>query len=155
MGDQNEVIIITMTVESKKLEMPSHYPRDGRSPAEVIEDYLSRSEKFSAATRSKHASQLKIRYGKDEMESFDCFYPESYDAETEGVVFVHGGYWQETNNSLHHFVADQIVRSGKIAVLIETQNAPQASLTEIVRQCRSGFTAVAVRFPRARSLVLS
>jgi len=137
-------------MSEKKVYLPSHYPCDDKTPDEVIDTFIEVGNKVGDLVKGSYKCDMLVKYGEDSMESVDCIYPQRYDEKTAIVIFVHGGYWQETSNANYHFIADQIVKCGKIAVFLETQNAPQATLQTIMEQCRSGLSHIATRmFPHA------
>jgi len=139
---------------NKKLDcMPSHHPRDDKTPQQVVDEFL----KVCGGKKPKllFRNKLQVKYGQSDMEFYDCFYPNDYTEETEVVVFIHGGYWAEGDTSLYHYLTESITSSGKIAVYLETQNAPEATISSIVSQCYCGLAKITNDFGKTSKLHIS
>ena len=59
--------------------MPSHHPRDDKTPQQVVDEFL----KVCGGKKPKllFRNKLQVKYGQSDMEFYDCFYPNDY---TEG-----------------------------------------------------------------------
>ena len=85
--------------------------------------------------------ETNVAFGPTPAERLD-YYP----ARAPGspiFIFIHGGYWRALDASDSSFMARTFVEAGAAVVALNYELAPQASLTEIVRQCRAGLAWVA------------
>jgi len=76
-----------------------------------------------------------LRYGPSSDELLDLF-PVPGRADAPLFVFVHGGYWRSLVKEDSVFMASNFTQHGIAVASINYQLAPQASLHEIVAQCR-------------------
>nr|CAB3220476.1 kynurenine formamidase-like [Phallusia mammillata] len=137
-------------------EMPSYFAKRGITNQEVIQEFLDTSETYSQKARDTCVKyQLDVRYGNEECQIVDIFYPKAYTEETSVVVFFHGGYWQEGSPKMCHYVAIPVTESGKICIFVGKTLAPKSSITNIVDQCKNAMMFIATKFPKAKSLTLS
>ena len=100
---------------------------------------LAAFEARSAAILQKTAADWDVPYGPAERQKFDFI------AGTKGaatLLFIHGGYWQMRHKNTFRFVAEGAVAHGLNAALVGYTLAPQATLTQIVQEVRSGIAAV-------------
>lgn len=95
-------------------------------------------QRSDALVASAHA-QPDRRYGPAERQLFDYF-PGRQAAAT--LLFVHGGYWQMRHKNTFRFVLQGAQFHGMHSALIGYSLAPQASLSEIVREVKQGIAAV-------------
>ena len=100
---------------------------------------LAGFEARSQALLSRAACHQDVPYGLAERQVFDYF-PGSAGQPT--VLFIHGGYWQMRHKNTFRFVAEGALDHGLHAALIGYTLAPQASLTDIVREVRQAIAAV-------------
>jgi arylformamidase len=96
--------------------------------------------------RSKQAySQLQcmkdLRYGAAERALIDYFpAPKNTAGQLPGLlVFIHGGYWQELSKNESAFLAPAWHAAGFAHAVVGYTLAPQATLIEIVAQCRAAL----------------
>jgi arylformamidase len=91
----------------------------------------------SARVRDERDCRIDIPYGPTEAEVVN-FFP----AEKPGspiVYFIHGGYWRSSSQKDVDLYADSFVPAGCAYVTVNYLLAPEASIDEIVRQCRAGL----------------
>jgi len=100
---------------------------------------LAAFEARSQALLTRTACHQDVRYGPAERQMFDYF---TGDAGSPTVLFIHGGYWQMRHKNTFRFVAEGALAHGLHAALIGYTLAPQASLTDIVREVSQGIAAV-------------
>ena len=55
------------------------------------------------------------------------------------LLFIHGGYWQELSKQESAFAAEQTVAEGLAFAALDYTLAPQASVAEIVAECRQAL----------------
>lgn len=88
-------------------------------------------------------AQLDLAYGPAPRNRFDLFLPET--APRGLMVFVHGGYWMETNRDLwSHLAAGAITRGWACAVPSYTL-APEARISDITAEIDAAITAACAR----------
>ncbi|HJV85514.1 MAG TPA: alpha/beta hydrolase [Noviherbaspirillum sp.] len=88
--------------------------------------------KDSAHARRTHAALLDLTYGDDSGERLDFFPAPRSDAPL--LVFIHGGWWRSLDKSDFSFIAPAYTRAGFNVALTNYTLAPQASISDIVRQ---------------------
>ena len=103
--------------------------------AQQLTDFEARS----TALMQRYAVDANVAYGPSERQCFD-FFPGDAGAPT--LLFIHGGYWQMRHKNTFRFVAEGALQQGMNAALIGYTLAPQATLTQIVQEVRSGISAV-------------
>jgi arylformamidase len=111
-----------------------------------IQAYVDRSE----AAHAQVACIKNLRYGAAERALIDYFpAPKNQHIKPGLLVFIHGGYWQELSKNESAFLAPAWHASGFAHAVVGYTLAPQATLFEIVAQCR---TAVAYLRDQAEAL---
>ncbi len=109
----------------------------GGDLAPFIKAYQAESEKAYTA-----CSTVKtLRYGASDTNAIDIALPESGEA-CPLIVYLHGGYWQQLSKRESFFGAEWFVDRGVAYAAIDYTLAPDASLTEIVAECRAAFVAL-------------
>jgi arylformamidase len=101
-----------------------------------LEAYVERSRK--AAARLPY--RQNVRWGEGGDEVFDFFPAASRDAPL--LLFFHGGYWQEHSKTDVLFVATNCVARGIAYASVEYTLAPEATVPEIVEQCRRAVGSI-------------
>jgi arylformamidase len=90
-------------------------------------------------------AQTEIRYGPKPRNRLDLFLPETL---AKGlIVFIHGGYWLETDKNLWSHLAKGAVRRGWACALPSYTLAPIARIAQITDEVEAAITT-------ARALVL-
>lgn len=113
------------------------------SPSSAIGgNYLPFIEAYVSQSQQAHAQMScvkDIRYGAAERALLDYFpAPQNGGSAKPGLlVFIHGGYWQELSKNESAFLAPAWHAAGYAHAVIGYTLAPQATLHEIVAQCRS------------------
>ncbi len=113
------------------------------SPSSCIEDiepYISAYVTRSEETRKKLGGGKELAYGAKPSQRIDLFTP----VNSEGkrfplVVFIHGGYWQELSKRESSFAAPTWVGNEVAFAAIDYTLAPEASLHEIVQECKEAI----------------
>ena len=95
----------------------------------------------SARMRAELSCETNIAFGPKPEERLDFFPAKTPNAPI--FVFIHGGYWRALDASDSSFMARTFVEAGSAVVAINYELAPQATLTEIVRQCRAALAWIA------------
>lgn len=102
-----------------------------------IKAYQADSEKACTACRTVKT----LRYGASDTNTIDIALPESGEA-CPLIVYLHGGYWQLLSKRESFFGADWFVGRGVAYAAVDYTLAPDASLTEIVAECRAALVAL-------------
>ena len=82
------------------------------------------------------------RYGLAPAQRLDLFLPPATAAGSRPpplLVFIHGGYWQELGKDQSAFAAVDCVQQGIAHAVIDYTLAPQATLPQIVAECRQAL----------------
>jgi arylformamidase len=110
------------------------------SPSSCIPDImveLRRYTQMSVAARQALPNFRTLGFGPHQDEVLDFFPARKPNAPLH--VFIHGGYWQELSKDESCFAAPNFVAHGAAFAAINYTLAPQASVAEIVRQCRAAL----------------
>lgn len=94
----------------------------------------------SAAARAKCADCLDLRYGDGPRETLDFFPAMTPNAPI--AVYLHGGYWQSLDKSTFSFLGEALVHAGFSAAIVNTPQAPQATLPAIVEAAREALCCI-------------
>ncbi len=113
---------------------------NARATIADIEPFLKIYADESARARATLGAQAGVPYGPSPEERMDVFAARKPDSPI--FVFVHGGYWRALDASDSSFMARTFVEAGAAVVALNYRLAPQASIDEIVRQCRAALVAV-------------
>lgn len=98
---------------------------------------LARLTARSVETRAAHGAGLDIPYGDRPRQRIDLLRSGRTGAPL--FVFIHGGYWQRNEKAMFSAIAEGPLAHGFDVALIGYTLAPEASLTEIVAECRSAI----------------
>jgi arylformamidase len=110
------------------------------SPALIV----ARNE-ASARFRAAHTDALDVPYGDRERTKIDL-YPAS-DPSTPCLVFIHGGYWQRNSRDLFAMLAEGMAAHGWSVAIPGYSLAPEATLTDIVREISLALDWLAAEGP--------
>ncbi len=112
------------------------------SPSSCIggdyQPFIAAYAQRSAAARSRLTHQT-WRYGHAAAQQLDLFLPAPAMAPAPLLLFIHGGYWQELSKQESAFAAEQTVAEGLAFAALDYTLAPQASVAEIVAECRQAL----------------
>ena len=121
-------------------------PRHGTPCMEAV---FERKRLLSSHFREQHTSAAyDIGYGESAAETFDLFYP-SHALTPPLWVFIHGGYWQASDKSDVHDLAQQMLAAGYAVAMPNYALCPPANLLQIVDQMHQSLTYI---FQNAESL---
>ncbi|MDO6445506.1 alpha/beta hydrolase [Colwellia sp. 1_MG-2023] len=117
------------------------------SPSSCIDDinvyinqYLTLSQQNLLYAQQQHKVLENLQYGYSKDEVLDLFLPfDSGNVQKKIHVYFHGGYWQELSKNESCFAANNFQQQGFHFAVINYSLAPQATLTEIVEQCRQAI----------------
>ena len=116
-------------------ELNVQYSARGTAPdGDTYRNFISDN---SARVRDERDCRIDIPYGPTAAEVVNVF-----PAEEPGspiVYFIHGGYWRSSSQKDVDLYADSFVPAGCAYVTVNYLLAPEASIDEIVRQCRAGL----------------
>ncbi len=135
------------------------------SPSSCIggnyQPFLDAYAQRSRAARDRVAGQLNLRYGSAPAQRLDLFLPRRAPgaAAPPLLVFIHGGYWQELSKQESAFAAADCVDHGAACAVLDYTLAPQATLGQIVAECRQALAWLVAQSPvlgfDARRIVVS
>lgn len=94
-----------------------------------------RSAEFRAATPCR----LDLSYGHGPRGHLD-FFPAAHAAESDTLIFIHGGYWQKGDKSFYSFVAQPFVERGVSCVLLNYDFCPSVRISDITAQIQAAMT---------------
>ncbi len=100
---------------------------------QIIEGWIAASAKL----RRERRRRLDVAYGPRERNKWDLFPGENPNAPC--LVWIHGGYWQARSREHFSCLAEGILARGWSAALPGYTLAPDATLTEIVREVRNAL----------------
>ena len=103
-----------------------------------IDEYAVRSE----ASRVSCSALETLRYGEKPANLIDLVRGGD-GAPAPLLIFIHGGYWQEGSRTGSLFGADYFARHGIAYAAIGYTLAPQATVAEIVVECRQALAHIA------------
>jgi acetyl esterase/lipase len=107
--------------------------------AQIIDGWMAASKRL----REERPGHLDLAYGAGERNKWDLF--PSADPKAPCLVWIHGGYWQARNRESFACFAEGVLARGWSAGLPGYTLAPEATLTEIVRQIRSALDWLAAK----------
>lgn len=106
-------------------------------------DFPRHWEDRAADFRSTARAELDISYGSDARETLDIFLPEG---QPKGLsVFVHGGFWLAFGKSHWSHLAKGAIERGWAMTVLQYTLAPEARLTQMVRQVAAAIQCAALR----------
>jgi len=100
-----------------------------------LDEYQARSEE----ALQRHAVVLNLSYGEKASNRLDFFPAPATATLPPLLVFIHGGYWQELTKASSLFPANGCVPEGIAFAAIDYTLAPEASVLDIVRECRAAL----------------
>lgn len=106
-------------------------------PVAAYEAEMRRYRALSDAARETDATHLDVVYDGQSGQTLDIF--GTTEALRPVFVFIHGGYWRALSKRDSAFMAGMLARHGIASVAVDYQLAPEASLTEIVREMRAAI----------------
>ena len=125
------------------------YSPSSRVPDGDIQPYLTEYRRASDAVWARirertDASTHVIAYGDADSQTIDVAVPTT-DRPVPLLVFIHGGYWQQLSAADSRFPADACLARGWGFAAIDYTLAPEASLDQIVDECRRAIRVLADR----------
>jgi arylformamidase len=115
------------------------------SCVESIQPYLAAYRERSNETVAKFACRRDLHWGRRDREVFDLFPAAS--PQSPLLIFIHGGYWQELSKNDSLFIAPGCLANGISFAAIEYSLAPQATVAEIVDECRRAVASIIEQAP--------
>lgn len=113
------------------------------SPSSCIGgNYQPHVQAYAERSQQAHRTLLcrrNLAYGKSPRQVLDLFVPACSAAQPALLVFIHGGYWQELSKDESAFSARAALAQGLALAVIDYTLAPQASVAEMVAECRQAL----------------
>ncbi|MCH8621632.1 alpha/beta hydrolase [Undibacterium sp. TS12] len=97
---------------------------------------------LSQAAANSLPCRLDVAYGDTMFEKIDIFHAPPNAQGNPVLIYLHGGYWRALSRKDSAFMAQSWTRRGVSVVAIEYALAPDASLEQIVGQCRSAIAHI-------------
>lgn len=107
------------------------------SAVDSIDVELGRYALASEQVRA-NAAHVEHRYGPRDRQRLDVFCPPGQTS-SPALIFIHGGYWQAETKERACGAAADVVASGAAFIAIEYTLCPEATLDEIVEECRTAI----------------
>ncbi|MGQ5720703.1 alpha/beta hydrolase [Pseudochrobactrum asaccharolyticum] len=105
--------------------------------------WQQRSEQFRIAKLAVQRANLDVPYGEKPRNIYDLFMPEG---EAKGlVVFIHGGFWTETDKSYWSYLANGSVAHGFAVAMPSYTLCPEATLSGIAAEVAQAIEHAAAR----------
>ena len=102
--------------------------------------YIERWREEGRQLRSSSDCLLDVRYGPHPEEHLDVYRAPTRHSPVH--VFIHGGYWYSMSSKEFSFIAKGLVPAGFLVVVLNYALCPAVTMTELVRQVRSGLAHV-------------
>jgi acetyl esterase/lipase len=121
---------------------------DAYSNGAYIPDGASYPARWRAAAAAFRAVAVHLAdqpYGRSPREVFDLFLPRAEPLGT--VVFVHGGYWLETDKSFWSHLAAGPLKLGWAVAMPSYDQCPTVRIADITRQIADATAVIADRVP--------
>ena len=113
---------------------------NNRAAVTNFHSYLEQWKQRSALATERVSSHLDIRYGHEERQTLDLFFPDEVPEEgMPMLVFFHGGYWQAMDKSVFRFLAQPFTERGVMFVLPNYPLTPAVTMDELVESCRDAL----------------
>ncbi|QDL94022.1 alpha/beta hydrolase (plasmid) [Paroceanicella profunda] len=93
----------------------------------------------SERARALPGTRLNLVYDTRSGQALDLYGATSGGAPRPLFVFIHGGYWRALSKEDSAFMAPMLARHGIATAAVDYRLAPEASLTEIVREVRAAI----------------
>ena len=104
--------------------------------APIVAEYTRRT----AEVRGEVPCVLNVPYGGTEPERLDIFPSQVNKGQPAPVfVFIHGGFWRALDAADSGFMAKAFTENGACVVVVNYALAPDASMDQIVDQCRAAL----------------
>ncbi|MBT5050700.1 MAG: alpha/beta hydrolase [Rhodospirillaceae bacterium] len=110
---------------------------DARGTAPDGDTYRNFIKDKSARVRDELPCRMNVPYGPTDAEVVNVF--PAIKPGSPIVYFIHGGYWRSSSQNDVDLYAAALVPAGCAYVTVNYLLAPEASIDEIVRQCRAGL----------------
>jgi len=114
---------------------------NARATVPDVAPFLSEYRRLTLACQSRTSCRLGLAYGPTEPERLDV-YPAASGQSAPVFVYIHGGFWRALDAADSGFMAEAMTQAGICVVAVNYTLAPEASLDEIVRQCRAALAWV-------------
>ncbi len=108
--------------------------------------YLDNAAARSLAVRRSIPCVLDVRYGDGPLQTLDVFSARGENLPVH--VFIHGGFWRGLDKDIYSEIAQPIVASGAIAMLVNYDLCPAVSLDDIVQQILASVAWIYRQAPR-------
>ncbi len=104
-----------------------------------IEAYVQESETARVLCAEAGNELIELRYGPDDSQTIDLVVSTESNGSCPLLVYIHGGYWQLLSKRESFFAATGCLDQGMAFAALDYTLAPEASLDEIVEECRQAL----------------
>ncbi len=111
-----------------------------RAAVPDFQAYLDRAEARSRAVIQRLDARLDVRYGDGPLQSLDIYTTATGNAPVH--VFIHGGYWRGLDKKIYAELAQPLVESGVLAILVNYDLCPTVTVDVVVEQVRAAIAWV-------------
>lgn len=117
-----------------------------RAAVPGFQAYLDEAATRSLAARQTLPCVLDVRYGDGPLQTLDVFSADGEDLPVH--VFIHGGFWRGLDKGIYSEIAQPIVASGAVAILVNYDLCPAVTVDDIVQQILSCVAWIYRETPR-------
>ena len=125
---------------NKAFEIGKHIPNAHK----IIKEAQEKSVDFQKSMSADNKVKLNVKYGSSDRSMMDIFTPGPYVRAT--LIFLHGGYWLNSDKSLWSHLARGSLESGVRVIIPNYTLCPDASIPEITQQIKMCVEAVAAQY---------
>ncbi|XP_039269940.2 kynurenine formamidase-like [Styela clava] len=95
-----------------------------------------------------------VRYGKGQKQIFEILRDPEVKEDAPIMIFLHGGYWVESDREIYLICAEPAAKRGFIGIVVGYDQAPDVSLTTIVNEIRDAYLFLSRRYTKCPSITL-
>ncbi|XP_050318627.1 kynurenine formamidase [Bactrocera neohumeralis] len=142
-GEGNE---IDLNKEYSPTKNSKRFLEAGEPDKAVIEHFLKVTTKQTESARAKYKVRRDVSYGKSfnpnintvDNQIVDIYYKDTENG-TPIFVYIHGGYWQELDNSTSGSFVEPLVEQGFRVIAVDYNLCPSVSLATLNEQLKHFF----------------
>ncbi|XP_043818720.1 kynurenine formamidase isoform X2 [Dromiciops gliroides] len=121
---------------------------------EVIKAHVQVGTEATQKAREDKESVLDIKYGKEDGEKLDIYFPDKTSEDLPFFLFIHGGYWQEGSKDYSAFMVAPLRAAGVAVVVLAYDLAPKGNIDLMLSQVRRGVLFIQKWYSSNRGIYL-